>query len=46
MENAIELRVPLQIKLNAGPSWGELSPLVLASKDVSQDLFESNEGLR
>lgn len=28
MEGAVALRVPLQVKLSVGPSWGELQPLL------------------
>jgi DNA polymerase I-like protein with 3'-5' exonuclease and polymerase domains len=28
MEGAVELRVPLQVKIHVGPNWAELKPLV------------------
>ena len=34
MEGAVALRVPLQVKLSVGPSWGELEPLLSRSQQV------------
>ena len=42
MEQALSLRIPLQVKLSAGPSWGSLSPLDL-SDDVEANLVTSGE---
>lgn len=44
MENAVELNVPLQVKLSYGDTWGSLKPLELQidgnSLNLQQDLQE------
>ena len=39
MENAIQLNVPLKVKLFSGRNWGDLQPLVINS---DSNLNESN----
>jgi hypothetical protein len=40
MENAVELNVPLQVKLSYGETWGSLQPLELQIDSNSLNLQE------
>jgi hypothetical protein len=48
MENAVELAVPLQVKLFSGRCWGSLEPLELdpiSPSDLTEHFHKETKGL-